>query len=66
MGAKLNAKQVLGLRSLLNTNLDNPDLECALGNLANMMINLQADLDQTQRQIDRMAEYILSWQEVEA
>ena len=64
MGARLDAKQILGLRSLLKTNLDNPDLECALGNLANMMINLQADLDQTQRQIDKIAEYILSWQEV--
>ena len=64
MSPRLDAKQLLGLRSLFNTDLDNPDLECALRNLASMMVNLQADLDQTQRQIDKIAEYMLSWQEV--
>ena len=60
----MDANQILGLRSLFETDLDNPDLEIALCTMASMMRSLQDDLDQAQRQMNKMAEYMLSWQEV--
>tara|TARA_R110000824_G_scaffold162482_1_gene338152 strand:+ start:536 stop:721 length:186 start_codon:yes stop_codon:yes gene_type:complete len=49
------------LTLMFRSRTGNDDLDCALANMTNMVLSLQKDLDQTQRKLNEMTAYIVSW-----